>query len=114
MTFKIRPPVFSRRKKREEGKEPELPPLRVQAQNAVKAAGKVIKALGKGQPIFLSPAKSEENRAICRSNQCGFFLDKRNRCSHPKCGCFTALKTRLSTEDCPVGLFGPNSGQTPD
>lgn len=85
--------------------EPALPPFRTVAGNAFKAAGRVVAATMQGKTIWLTPAKSAANRAICESNQCGFYRASDQRCAHPNCGCFAKLKTRLATEDCPAGLF---------
>jgi hypothetical protein len=85
--------------------EPALPPVRTIAANALKAAGRVIAAKVQGRAVWLTPAQSEAHKAICESNQCGFYRARDQRCAHPKCGCFTRLKTRMATEDCPAGLF---------
>jgi hypothetical protein len=75
------------------------------AVNAGQAAGRVIKATVKGETVWLTPAKSSEHKAICESNQCGFYRVSDQRCAHPRCGCFTRLKTLLATESCPAGFF---------
>lgn len=101
MNFAIGKAVITR-------KEPSLPPLHKQIVNASVAVVKVGKAKIDGRPIWLTPAQAEENRQICESG-CKYFRTSDKRCAHPKCGCFTRLKGRLATEDCPEGLFGPNA-----
>lgn len=86
--------------------EPALQPLGRQMRNAAGAVGRVAKAVINRGPIWLTPAKREEQRAICRSNQCGVFRESDSRCGHPDCNCFTKLKSMLATETCPVGLWG--------
>ncbi|ODU25071.1 MAG: hypothetical protein ABS95_01070 [Verrucomicrobia bacterium SCN 57-15] len=95
------------------GNQAPLPSLPRQAVNASGAILRVAKAVIKRQPIWLTPAKREEHQAICRSNQCGFFRESDQRCGHPRCGCFTRLKTLLTTEECPVGLFKREATTTP-
>jgi hypothetical protein len=102
MTFNIGRSVLSKPVKQT---EPALPSVPRMAQNAAKAAGRVIKAAATGKQLWMTPAQREENQAICRSNQCGFFRPSDQRCAHPNCGCFTKIKTRMATEDCPQGLF---------
>jgi hypothetical protein len=82
-----------------------LPSFRDQVAHAMQAARKVAAAAVRGDPIWLTPAKREEWRAICQSNLCGYYRAKDQRCTHPDCGCFAKLKTRLTTERCPAGLF---------
>jgi len=86
-------------------RETPLPPLQRQAENALRAAGRVLRAAATGQKIWLTPAKAAEHRQICESNQCGYFRASDARCSHPECGCFTRLKAKLATEKCPAGHF---------
>jgi hypothetical protein len=82
-----------------------LPPLRTQVANATQAARRLGAAAIRGERIWRTPAQREEWRAICESNECGYFREKGQRCTHPNCGCFTKLKRMLATERCPAGLF---------
>ncbi len=49
---------------------------------------------------YTDPTTTENRRAIC--NTCPNRTNL-GRCK--KCGCFTNLKTRLTTEKCPVGKW---------
>jgi hypothetical protein len=66
------------------------------AQNATSAAGQAIAGAAKGK--FL---RSEDQRLqclnICRA--CEHYLPTTGRCAI--CGCFSALKVRLESWDCP-------------
>jgi hypothetical protein len=101
MTFTVGKAVIKR-------SEPGLPPFRSQIKNASAAVVRIGKAVIDGRPIWLTPAQSEQNRKICEGG-CKYFRQRDRRCAHPDCGCFTRLKGRLATEDCPEGLFGPNA-----
>jgi hypothetical protein len=55
-----------------------------------------------GMPIE-SRADAEARLSICESNECGFFDG--SVCRHTKCGCFSKIKTFLTTEHCPLGKW---------
>lgn len=76
-----------------------LPSASQMAHNALKAAGRLIKAGASGKPIIANPEAIQKRQEICAS--CEFLNGK--RCT--KCGCFTVLKTKLETEHCPAGKW---------
>lgn len=41
--------------------------------------------------------------AICETNECGYFDG--SICRHQNCGCFTKIKTFLTTEHCPLNKW---------
>ena len=73
--------------------QPELPPKIIMARNLVKAMAKHISDGLKKVTI----AQFKERLAVC--NTCP--LRVKNRCTHPKCGCFLEIKAWWSSENCP-------------
>lgn len=76
-----------------------MPPLRTQAGNALKAAGRVVKAGCCGRAVVARQAVIEARRAVCE----GCEKNRDGRCL--ECGCVLAAKQRLATEVCPLGLW---------
>ena len=99
MRFEIGRPVIKRKS------EAPLPTRMQMARNLGAAMARAGVAVLKREPVWLTPAAAQEHRAICQSNQCGFYRPSDQRCGHPNCGCYTRLKALLATEECPVGLF---------
>lgn len=64
--------------------------------NALAAAGRIVAAAFRGEPVVVSEEEQGRRLAICRG--CEFFAN--DRCL--KCGCFANLKARLETEHCPL------------
>lgn len=76
-----------------------MPPLRQQIKNAAGAAGRVVKAVAKGQPVVADEALINERKKICEG--CNHL--QRGRCS--LCGCNFSMKIRLNTERCPISKW---------
>jgi hypothetical protein len=79
---------------------PSYPSVPTRIATAAGAAVRVVDATLRGEPVFVDDAVFEERSAMCRSNVCGFFDDAKKQCR--KCGCYTAAKLRLATEQCPA------------
>jgi hypothetical protein len=80
------------------GKAPEdYPPLATQVMNAAKALGRVVSAVARGEPVYVSTEERNRRRAICSG--CEHHDPAQNRCR--KCGC-RGLKLDLATEKCPL------------
>lgn len=79
-----------------------LPPM----PDLVDRVGNLVPALFRwavaGLPVE-SRGEAEKHLAICETNECGFFDG--SVCRHIKCGCFSKIKTFLSTEHCPIGRW---------
>jgi hypothetical protein len=76
-----------------------MPAPAARAQNFAKA---MFRFVVEGLPVE-SKAKAAERLAVCEKNECGFFDG--SVCRHAKCGCFTKIKTFLTTEHCPIGKW---------
>lgn len=78
---------------------PDAPPPREKVWNAIKAAGRVLSATVKREPIKRNPEQRQAVLAIChqcekwRGQTCGL------------CGCVGRWKTWLETESCPLGRW---------
>lgn len=72
-----------------------LPPTIQMAKNFVKAAAKHI-ADGFAK---VSVDQYKARIAVCNKNECNRRV--KNRCTHPKCGCFIDVKAWWASEDCP-------------
>ena len=73
--------------------QPALPPTIQMAKNFVKAMAKHV-ADGFKKVTF------EQYKArLATCNKCELRL--KNRCTHPKCGCFVDVKAWWASEDCP-------------
>lgn len=73
---------------------PSFPPLREQAGNLAGAVGRFVAS---GLEVS-TPEEQARRLAICRSNECGRFLDGRCR----ECGCRLMAKVKMATEHCPL------------
>lgn len=73
------------------------PPLATQAGNVLAAAGRIVAAVAKGDPVLAPPEVVAERRRICAA--CELWDQAQGRCRH--CGC-TGLKFDLATERCPL------------
>lgn len=78
---------------------PQFPPVATQINNAGKAVAKVVGNIVKGINPIVSKAEQDARLAIC--NVCPQFKD--GRCL--KCGCVAKLKTRLTSQHCPIGSW---------
>lgn len=76
---------------------PPTPSMATRAKNLGKA---MFRFVAEGMPVE-SRAAAEARVKICESNACGYFDG--SICRHAKCGCFTKIKTFLTTEHCPLG-----------
>ena len=81
------------KRKTEPDELPALPPTIQMAKNFVKAAAKHI-ADGM-EKVTIEQFKARID--VC--NKCEYRL--KNRCTHPKCGCFLDIKAWWKSEDCP-------------
>lgn len=72
---------------------------------AAQAAGRVVKAVVKKQPLLVSQATVDARTAACRA--CLKYLPASDQCSI--CTCVISLKSQLSTESCPH----PEGGKWP-
>ncbi len=91
------------------------PSLVGKAVNATKAAVRAVAGKVRGVPVLCPPEVADAREAICKANTCGH--QDSGTCQHPSCGCPTSRKLRLrgigrpgkvevSTQKCPVGLWG--------
>jgi hypothetical protein len=70
--------------------------------NLAKATSEEAAAVMRG----VAPVSGEEARrrlAICKSNECGQFEAKSERCA--ACGCWMAHKTAWRSQSCPKALW---------
>lgn len=77
----------------------EMPSLLTMAGNAAKAAGRVLAAAAKGEPIKVPASVYHERLEICRP--CEFNRDRPSGVKCSRCGC-GGLKLELATEECPL------------
>lgn len=47
--------------------------------------------------------EAKKRLSICETNECGYFDG--SICRHQNCGCYTKVKTFLTTEHCPLGKW---------
>jgi hypothetical protein len=78
---------------------PEYPPLATQAGNALKAAGRVVAAAVKGEPIRVPLPVYYDRLEVCRA--CEFNGERPAGVHCMKCGC-GGMKLELATEKCPI------------
>ena len=83
--------------------EPELPPLKNQAQNLIKALVKAGTAAVTGEQLKVDKAVYAERLAICQ--KCALYIRSKKRCAHIQCGCFVEAKAWLATEECPAEFW---------
>lgn len=75
-----------------------LPPVTTQVKNAFGAATRVLSNIVNNHRIMAEEDVILQRKSICES--CEFWLKDKQRCT--KCGCYTALKIKLSSESCPI------------
>ena len=82
-----------------------MPSLPKQAISASKAISRALAALAVGDPVLSTAEVIARRRGLCELCEFSEPRDgrKKRRCS--KCGCYLAAKTRLATEQCPVGVW---------
>lgn len=78
---------------------PDTPSLTTRAGNLSKA---LFRWAVEGLPVE-SKESASARVAICETNECGFYDG--SICRHQKCGCFSKIKTFLTTEHCPLGKW---------
>lgn len=78
--------------------EPALPPVTVQFANAFAAAAAEVRL--RHRPA-VDPDEAARRFAIC--GDCDYFRHSDQRCS--LCGCYMRFKTRLRSQNCPVGKW---------
>lgn len=89
----------------------QMPSLLNQAINATAAAGRVAVAAAKGDPVFVDDEEAGRRMAICKACDQIVSAKGRLRCKHKRCGCYLddspidLPKTKLATENCPVGKW---------
>jgi hypothetical protein len=71
--------------------------------NAVKAAGRLTKALLTGRRGLVDSIEARERLDECHSRKNSCFDADSGRCR--VCRCFVEVKTRLATETCPKGYW---------
>ena len=76
----------------------EYPSLWRMAGNLAGAAGRVVAAAVKGEPIRVTPEVYHARLAICQG--CEQYDHAKGRCRI--CGCWTSRKLALATESCPL------------
>jgi hypothetical protein len=77
-----------------------LPPVLTQIKNVSAAAMRAGNALATGRFPVATKEAAAQRKAICET--CEFFRPQDERCSHPKCGCFTQVKVWFASEHCPA------------
>ena len=65
--------------------------------NAAGAVRRVTVAVAQGSKVFVGEKLTAQRVSICE--RCPNFVAKRRQCA--LCGCFVAVKAKLSTEKCP-------------
>jgi hypothetical protein len=78
---------------------PEMPKLVDRTRNVAKA---IFRFVVEGMPVQ-SRSEAAQRVAICETNECGFFDG--SICRHKNCGCYTKVKTFLTTEHCPLQMW---------
>lgn len=82
---------------------PPLPRPMAIASNAVKAIGRNVTHVARGNRPTVDTATAAHRLQICES--CPLFNSENERCTHPHCGCFAKIKTWLTAEKCPEGKW---------
>lgn len=82
-------------------KNPPLPPAAEIAVNAGLAGYRAASSVLLGRTVKVSDDEQSRRLEICAA--CEWFNAKQERCS--RCGCYTAAKSWLKTEKCPVGKW---------
>lgn len=81
------------------GGQPALPGGLRLLRNAGQAAVRNLAGIVSGEPLRATTEQRHERKAICE--QCEYFRDIDERCSHVNCGCYLKYKTWLHAEHCP-------------
>lgn len=76
--------------------------------------GKAVVRYHRNHGWMLPLEMSEPRMMACRTNKCGKYNEKKDKCSHQKCGCKISEKATWSTESCPEGHWLPIFGPAPD
>lgn len=79
----------------------EFPPLQEQIQNIIEATTKATQEALNGGEIFTSDQIQEQRLLIC--SVCDSLDKDTARCT--ECGCFVQIKSRVTTEQCPLGKW---------
>ena len=79
-------------------KNKNLPPIKSQIRNVINSMKKVVRQAATLNHVFAEKDIINNRNNICHA--CEYYIHEKNRCA--KCGCFTALKTSLITEKCPI------------
>jgi hypothetical protein len=80
---------------------PSLPGM---ATNAFRAVVRNAKSVARGNPVKVSPEVEAMRRVICIG--CTEFHEpEKDRCLHPKCGCYLRVKRWAFAEPCPAGKW---------
>lgn len=74
------------------------PPVLVQAGNALVAAGRVVSAVVRGEPVMATAEEQARRLAICVA--CPEYDPDASRCR--KCGCHARAKLSLAASRCPL------------
>jgi len=78
-----------------------MPSLLQQAKNLTSAVGRATQAVARGEKFLVSKRVKARRQKIC--DGCEFYDIDASRCA--KCGCGTAYKLSMATEECPVGKW---------
>jgi len=74
--------------------------------NVTTAAGRVVKAVAKKEPLAVDPEVIKRRLEICKtSGEGGKPCHYMSGITCTKCGCVLAFKQRLATESCPIGRW---------
>ena len=73
------------------------------AGNFISASGKIVQAFSQGKEVITNDEVTEYRLKKCAS--CEFASKNYTWCG--LCGCYIKAKTRVTTESCPAGKWGP-------
>lgn len=80
----------------------EFPSFQEQIQNFVEATTKATQEALNGGDIFVSTEVQKQRLLIC--SVCDQLDTATARCT--ECGCFVQIKSKVTTEECPLGKWG--------
>ena len=80
----------------------EFPSFQEQIQNFVEATTKATQEALSGGNVFVSPEIQRQRLLVC--SVCEYLDRPSARCT--ECGCFVQIKSKVSTEECPMGKWG--------
>lgn len=80
----------------------EFPSFQEQIQNFVEATTKATQEAMSGGDIFVSTEVQKQRLLIC--SVCDQLDSATARCI--ECGCFVQIKSKVTTEECPLGKWG--------